>query len=148
LRKKEEKVETEIIDVLVVDGDRFIRNLVSDMLKKMGYDVETASTPEEAVWMCQRKEFKLVIAGRRFGIEDLKYGEAGGLWLAKKLRGIERETHKGRGSSPSSPPVILMSGDPERLDEATKTHFAGIIGRPFSAKALGKVVKRVLTPDD
>ncbi len=71
--------------ILVVDDDRGMRDYLEIMLSREGYNVSTASGGKEALTLCRRRKFDLVIT-------DLKMSGIDGIDLLKALKDISPET--------------------------------------------------------
>lgn len=60
----------EKIDVLIVDDEKYIRDILSQFLNKDGYTFDTASNGLEALEKLSRNEFKLVISDIMMEVKD------------------------------------------------------------------------------
>ncbi len=62
--------------LLIIDDEPNIRNIISILLKKEGYEVETSLSGENAIEICDRQEFDVIIADINLpgitGIETMK----------------------------------------------------------------------------
>jgi CheY-like chemotaxis protein len=84
--------------VLLIDDDRWVRALFTDVLTAMGCEVEAVATGEEGLARFARGKYELVIT-------DLEVGGVGGLEVARTVK-----------TGASRVPVIIMSGSPGGLD--------------------------------
>jgi len=71
--------------ILVVDDDRGMRDYLEIMLSREGYDVNTASGGKEALTLCRKHKFDLVIT-------DLKMSGMDGVELLKSLKEVSPES--------------------------------------------------------
>lgn len=65
--------------VLIVDDEESVREIVSEMISEMGYNVQSAESGEAALDLISRIDFDLVIS-------DVKMDGMDGLTLAQRLR--------------------------------------------------------------
>jgi DNA-binding NtrC family response regulator len=70
--------------IMVVDDEPQIRSLLSDFLKKKGYEVETASNGEEAVQKAARSKPAAILL-------DMRMPGMDGIETLQKIRGIDRD---------------------------------------------------------
>ena len=109
--------------ILVVDDERFIVSLLTEILEEEGYHVRIASDGEAALRVIESDEPDLVVA-------DIMMPRLDGLTLAATLR------------SRSHPiPVILMSAA-----VTPRSHGVAFIPKPFDIDDLLVAVGRVLGP--
>ena len=71
--------------ILVVDDDQGMRDYLEIMLSREGYDVSTAPGGKEALTLCKKRAFDLVIT-------DLKMAGMDGVDLLKALKEVTPET--------------------------------------------------------
>jgi len=116
--------------ILVVEDETAVCTLVERVLKGLGYDVFTASTPEEAegVFRRQGERFRLLLT-------DVVLPGVGGEELSKRLRAHRPDLK-----------VLFMSG---YADNGVRRHGlldskVPYIQKPFSPDALGRKVREVL----
>ncbi len=122
------------VKILVMDDEEMIREVASEMLKRKGYFVETASDGKIAVEMykesiASEKPFDVIIM-------DLTIpGGIGGKEAVKDILAI----------NPNAA-VIVSSGyadDPVMADHA-EYGFKGLIAKPYTMENIDKVLKKVL----
>ena len=106
-------------DVLVVDDDPHIGILFIDFLTEAGYTVTSAQDGQEAL--------ALMDGGLRprLVVTDMKMPDLTGAQLVEAVRARPRA---------SAPPVAVMSGDPDALEDVD-----GVVAKlekPFSAAAV------------
>ena len=112
-------------DVLVVDDDPHIGILFIDFLTEAGYTVTSAQDGQEAL--------ALMDGGLRprLVVTDMKMPDLTGAQLAEAVRARPRA---------SSPPVAVMSGDPDALEDVD-----GVVAKlekPFSVAAVIDLIRQ------
>jgi two-component system response regulator GlrR len=114
--------------ILVVDDDADIVRLISIRLQASGYQVETASSAEQALGLAAAGKFHLVIT-------DLRMGGMDGLALFDTL-------HR---DDPGLPVIILTAHGsiPDAVD-ATRRGVFGFLTKPFDSQELLKQVASAL----
>lgn len=113
--------------ILIVEDDRELQDVLVGHLKSQGYPVNAATGLEEAIELCKKESFRLIIA-------DLLLGEnsRGGLELVGLLK--------------QGVPFILISGNANReaLAEAINSGVSRFFEKPFRLSDLGKAVTELL----
>ncbi len=74
-----------MVKILVVDDDQGLRDFLKIMLSREGYQVSTAAEGKEALRLCQKHKYDLVIT-------DLKMPKVGGLELLRAIKEVSPET--------------------------------------------------------
>ncbi|MCC6214713.1 MAG: response regulator [Polyangiaceae bacterium] len=114
--------------ILVVDDEKFIRDVLADFLGMEGYTVRTAEDGAAALGELDRARYDLVIS-------DLKMPRVGGLEL---LREVERR-------HPATVTVIMTGfGTVETAIDAMKRGAYDYILKPFKVEEIVHVVQRGL----
>lgn len=114
--------------VLVVDDEKFIRDILADFLGMEGYVVRTAEDGSRAVEELRKAQFDMIIS-------DLKMPRMGGLEL---LREVEK-TH------PDALTVIMTGfGTVETAIDAMKRGAYDYILKPFKVEEIVHIVQRGL----
>lgn len=114
--------------VLVVDDDLAILELMSRIINKSGYDVESASDAEEALKLIIENEFQLVIS-------DISLPGMSGIELFKKVR-----------NKYGSPKFIFMSGYAvDDMDEPILEGAAGFFPKPFQIGSVMDKISKLLS---
>ncbi|HEY1812352.1 MAG TPA: sigma-54 dependent transcriptional regulator [Kofleriaceae bacterium] len=117
--------------ILVVDDERGIRSLCSDVLGRAGHQVEVTDSAAGAIAATTRRRFDLVLC-------DINLPDQDGVSLLPRLL---------VGDPP--PPVLLITAYPS-IDTAVRGMKLGArdyIGKPFSPDELRLVVQRALDED-
>ena len=114
--------------VLVVDDEKFIRDILADFLGMEGYIVRTADDGSSAVNELQRARYDMVIS-------DLKMPRMGGLELLKAVA----------ASHPETLTVIMTGfGTVETAIDAMKQGAYDYILKPFKVEEIVHIVQRGL----
>jgi DNA-binding NtrC family response regulator len=123
--------------ILVIDDERGIRALCSDVLGKAGYEVETADCAAAALAAIGRRAFDLILC-------DINLPDVDGVSLLPKLL-APRPEHGEAGP----PTVILITAYPS-IDTAVRGLKLGArdyLAKPFSPDELRLVISRALDED-
>lgn len=115
--------------ILVLDDDPSTCRFMQDLLTTPDREVETTTSPEDALARCRAKPFDLVIT-------DLKLGS--------KLDGIDvlREVHD---ASPTTPVIIVTGfGELEKAVEAVREGAFDFVSKPFNITEIKSLVDRAL----
>ncbi len=117
-------------NILVVDDEEDVLELVRYNLDKSGYQVETASSGEEALTKARRKLPDLVIL-------DLMLPGMDGLEVCKKLK---------NDAKTEGLPIIVLTAKGEETDVVTGLELGAddYVTKPFSPKVLIARVRRIL----
>src|SRR5688572_14562706 len=114
--------------VLVVDDEKFIRDIIADFLGMEGYIVRTAEDGSSAVNELERARYDMIIS-------DLKMPRMGGLELLKEVA----KTH------PDTLTVIMTGfGTVETAIDAMKRGAYDYILKPFKVEEIVHIVQRGL----
>ncbi|MBF0406766.1 MAG: PAS domain S-box protein [Candidatus Riflebacteria bacterium] len=128
----------QIARILLMDDEEMIRNLGSNMLRKIGYMAETASDGREVI-----NKFKQAIdEGKAFSviIMDLTVpGGIGGKEAIKEILSIDPKTR-----------VIVSSGyaDDPVMANFKAYGFKGILPKPYTIQEMQNVVTRILKKEN
>lgn len=115
--------------IMVVDDEKNLRDLFTTVLKKEGYDVVAADSPEEALPIIAEEEnFDLILT-------DMTMPGMSGMEFLKALRRDGRKM-----------PVIGMTGKAKGilLDVIKEVGFEGLLFKPFSTEDLLTTVRSSL----
>jgi len=112
--------------ILVVDDDEVSRNLLQEVLGKVGYPVEVAASAEMAVQLLKDRKFPIVLS-------DIRMLEMSGLDLLREIK-----------KSDPSRIVVLMTGfgSMEGAIEALKEGAFDYISKPFKMDELIQLMTR------
>jgi DNA-binding response OmpR family regulator len=122
-------------DILIVDDEEMIRRLIRKYAEFYGYDVWEAVDGMEAVSLCKRQKFDIVIM-------DIMMPELDGFSASKMIR------------SESDVPIIMLSARGEEYDKVRGFEIGvdDYVVKPFSPKELmlrvAAVLKRCKKSDD
>jgi len=114
--------------ILVVDDEEDIREIVSEYLQGLGYDVIEATDGEQALQHCEKHHFDLVIT-------DIRMPKMNGLDLLDALK--ERDDFR---------PVVLMTGYDLSKPEVENLHHKadGYVLKPFNLEKMKQQVESLL----
>jgi DNA-binding response OmpR family regulator len=114
--------------ILVVDDDEIARQLNADMLRRYGYETQTAEDGAAAWEALQANGYDLLIT-------DNNMPKVSGVELIRKLR-----------SARMALPVVLASGaiPTEAMNSNSSLQLAALLLKPFTLDELLAIVKKVL----
>ncbi|HEU0034441.1 MAG TPA: sigma-54 dependent transcriptional regulator [Kofleriaceae bacterium] len=118
--------------ILVVDDERGIRSLCSDVLGRAGHEVEAVDSAAGALAATTRKRFDLILC-------DINLPDQDGVSILPRLLVGEQ------------PPAVLLITAYPSIDTAVRGMKLGArdyIGKPFSPDELRLVVRRALDEDE
>jgi len=110
--------------ILVIDDEKFIVNMLQEVLEKYGHDVETAADGQEGIEKFDGDCFDMVIT-------DMLMPGVDGNGVVQHIRSSYRKDI----------PVIGISGTPWMLEESG---FDSVIKKPFPLKTLIDSVKELV----
>jgi len=113
--------------VLIIDDDSAICRMVSEIIKKIGHDAETAITLREGVEEAKKTPYDVVLL-------DVELPDGSGLEAISRFRGAR-----------ASPEVIIITGqgDPDGAEMAVRNGAWDYIQKPLSLNSLILPLKRV-----
>lgn len=114
--------------ILIADDDEVMCQTLSDVLKKMSYDVSSIQTGNDALSLLQNNVFDLILL-------DIRLPDINGLDILKKIREID-----------SDPFVIVMTAyaDVQTAVTAMKAGAYDYINKPFEIDELKLTIKKAL----
>ncbi len=120
--------------ILLMDDDPFVREVVSEQLGFLGYNVEVAEEGEEAINLYKKAKsegapFDLIIM-------DLTIkGGMGGKDAVKKIREVDKDI-----------PIIVSTGysDDDIVAEYRDYGFSGVLTKPFKMEELKETLEKLL----
>jgi DNA-binding NtrC family response regulator len=121
-----------VSSILIVDDERGIRALCSDVLGRAGYEVEAVDSAAGALAAVARRSFDLILC-------DINLPDQDGVSLLPRLL-----------TGDVAPAVLLITAYPS-IDTAVRGMKLGArdyIGKPFSPDELRLVVRRALDEDE
>ncbi|MFC1848815.1 sigma-54-dependent transcriptional regulator [candidate division CSSED10-310 bacterium] len=114
--------------LLIVDDDKYVREVLAEALTKPEFDVSTASSGEQAITILNKKKFDLVLS-------DLKMKKIDGLELLKHIKTSSRDTDV---------VIITAYGTVETAVKALKLGAYDYILKPIEVSKLRNLVKHIL----
>ncbi len=111
--------------ILLVDDDRGLRHALSAMLRGAGHDVVAAGDGPEALALCARDAFDMIVV-------DIGLPSMSGLEVLERVR-----------ARPNPPIVIVMTADdtPETLLAAVKRQAYRYVRKPFPPNEIVEVIE-------
>jgi CheY-like chemotaxis protein len=111
--------------VLIADDDQAIRQLVCNIIRREGLEVDCAEDGQEAIELLRRHEYSVLLV-------DLMMPRVDGFGVIEHLR-----THP-----PAYKPVVLVISAyaDQRFKEVDPTVVTGVIRKPFEVADLGNLV--------
>jgi CheY-like chemotaxis protein len=115
--------------VFVVDDEEMVRTVAAELLKHLGYDVDIASSGEEAVARIESGARPDCI------LLDVVMPGMGGAEALRRIRALAPEV-----------PVVISSGFTDRVSAASLSDVgaAAFISKPYRMETLGARLKEVL----
>jgi len=127
--------------VLIVDDEASVLRLIERILRPVGFEPETFGSPAEALLAFEADRYVLAL------LDIESPGGMDGIALAEELR----------ARAPGLP-IVMMSGNEERLAQARQAGFEDVLPKPFSPAqlvallcsraAVKKAAKSVLVIED
>lgn len=116
--------------ILVVDDVELQRNICSSILEKLGYNVSSESSGEEAIEYLQRRSVDLLV------LDMIMPGHMDGLETYKKVIAIQ----------PGQKAVIVSGfAQSKRVENALALGAGGYVRKPYTIEQLAVVVKNELS---
>lgn len=117
------------IRILIVDDDSSLRNMLSIVLKKEGFQVESTENGISALKMLKRESFDLIFS-------DIKMPDINGIDLLKKIKSYSADI-----------PVIMITAYASTDDavEAMKLGAEDYLTKPFNLDEMKIVINKVLS---
>jgi DNA-binding NtrC family response regulator len=111
-------------DILVVDDDQNMRGTLAEILAESGYDVRVVSSGEEAVELCGRAQFRLVLM-------DVRMPGINGLEAFRQIRQRSARSH-----------IALMSAyaHPDLEQAALREGVLAILRKPLDIETVMKLI--------
>jgi|GEM_PF-1602048 len=120
--RKREKQRS--LSILGIDDQEVIRELLSNIITRMGHKITTVETGQEALRLFRQEPFDLVIA--EAGLPDIS-----GWSISEQVK----------KHSPRTPVIILSGWDNiADLEKAHAGHADFVLTKPFKMEQLGKVI--------
>ena len=113
------------MNILVIDDEKDIRDSISSILTKKGYNPTTIDNVMDAEDLIRNKKWDLIIS-------DIMIPHLGGFELVDVLKAV----------SPKTPMIIITGMDKDILD-ATVTRANVILTKPFTSQQLTDAVSKL-----
>ncbi len=123
-----EAAATERRRILVVDDERGVRSLCTDVLRRAGYEAEAVDSPMAALSRLEEAKFDLILV-------DINMPQMSGIGLCRRIR----EKHPQQT-------VVLITGYPSinTAVNGIREGASDYLTKPFTPEALRDVVSRAL----
>jgi DNA-binding NtrC family response regulator len=117
-----------IVNTLIIDDDKEIRDSLRIILEAEGYSVETAENGKMAIRICEKAPFDVALV-------DVELPDIKGTQLLSKIKKIQPKMVK-----------IIITGHPtiENAAQAVNEKADGYILKPFNAEQLLEMIKRLI----
>ncbi|MFA7463445.1 MAG: sigma-54 dependent transcriptional regulator [Syntrophales bacterium] len=114
--------------ILIIDDDKILTDMLGDLVRHMGHDVQIVHTLEEGLEHVNRSSFDAVFL-------DVRMPDGSGLDVISRIK-----------QSASAPEVIIItaSGDPQGAERAIKSGAWDYIEKPSSIRAMTLPLARAL----
>jgi DNA-binding NtrC family response regulator len=113
--------------VLLLDDDPSMQRLVSTLLKREGFRVDSFLTGRDAIRAIDSSGYDVLLL-------DLMMPHEGGMTVIRHLRSKNPELLK---------KVLLLTGSTDAIIESVSEGVAGVVQKPFEAPDLVSAVERV-----
>jgi DNA-binding response OmpR family regulator len=109
------------VRILILDDSDMLRSAVANMLRAMGYEVDSIAAAAEAVRMVEKTEYDFILVDYMMPVND-------GIWFMKNAK-LPRKTK-----------VLLMTAytDNNVITEMFKLGAVGYIIKPFDCEDLAR----------
>lgn len=126
--RRTEKIfqQKKIKNILIIDDEKDLCSLLSDLLSRRRYNVAIANTKREAIASLKRETPDLVFL-------DLKLPDGDGMEVLSKINAINPRTIVN---------IISAYGSEERREEAKKKGAYSFIDKPFTEKEVLRNIKQ------
>lgn len=114
--------------ILIVDDEKAIRDILSEMLSVMGFEVTVASSGNEGLNLFSRNSFALVVT-------DLQMPDMDGWTLALRIKDKSPNTQ-----------VVLITGEEKRrvMEELEGSCVDSVVFKPFMLEDIQETVQIML----
>lgn len=112
---------------LIVDDDATIRNLLTAVMKRFGFECETAADGALALDRLAARRYSIVLL-------DLMMPNVDGFGVLAEMRR--------RGNS--TPVIVITAAGPRRINDLDLSTVAGVLNKPFELSDLVETVTSVL----
>jgi DNA-binding response OmpR family regulator len=115
---------SEALNILIIDDEDQILNMLSQLLSRKGYGIDTSNSGEDGLRKIELKDYNLIIT-------DIKMPGISGNEVSYEIKKIKGNSF----------PVIGMSGTPWLLDNDL---FDAVLVKPFSQKELFEIIEKLV----
>ena len=113
--------------ILIVDDDEKLLNLLSSMVTMIGFEVDTAGSGDEAIFLFMQKPFDIVLT-------DLNMPGMDGWSLARSIKDLSPDT-----------PVVLATADARKriIGKIADSSVDMVLFKPFGFKEFRFMVQKI-----
>jgi len=121
--------------ILVIDDEEILTKTFARLLAKKNYEVCVANRSEEALGMCKKEDFDLVLC-------DIRMPGKNGVETILEMQSLRRENKK------TPLPVIFLTGfaDTKVEEQARTLKPVAYIFKPFDTSQLLEMIESTLSP--
>ena len=124
-----------VAKILLIDDDEAILRSMTEYLRGLGYEVDSAQEMEEAEALLEHIQYKIIVT-------DLSFGKYRG------LEGLELLDHLHK-NSPTTRTIVLSGHDSEDVRaEAAGRGNSIFLGKPVSLYRLGDAISKLLVKNE
>jgi DNA-binding NtrC family response regulator len=123
--------------ILIVDDEKVFSDYLRQILARKGFEAEVAHNGEEALSLCERSNYDLILT-------DIKMPKMDGLELLKQLKQNKFCTPTAGSEGARDMAVVMMTahGSIETAVEAMKLGASDYITKPFNAQEVLLIIER------
>ena len=121
-----------MINILVIDRERAVRQVLKEGLSKIGYSVQAVSSTAEALKLLEEKSFSIILT-------DLRIPGVKGIEILKKFK------HQGSGVSIIA--IVPYFSVKLAIEALSKKQIFDYVTKPFNIKEVEIVLRRVVDRD-
>ena len=114
--------------ILVIEDDRLVRRVITDILKNRDYDVDSADSGEDGIALVEKSSYEVILL-------DINLPGIDGIETLQKIRKAQPESS-----------VIMLTGNPtlETVKEALKIGAVDYLAKTIDPVKLNVVIKRAI----
>ena len=115
--------------ILIIDDEPFILDIFSQFLSDAGYDIQSASSNDEAIKYAQQTVFDLILLDVHMK----------GIGFSEFIAFLTETNGKY-----STIPIIAVTGMPDAILEEDREFLSGVLEKPFTPDALLSSIRSVI----
>ena len=114
--------------ILVIDNMSVITDVLSEILSGRGFDIQSATSNDEAVDYLSKVRFDLLLADVHMD----------GMSFSTFISTVRSLTHY------QDTPIIAITGDPGSISVSDRSQIQGVLEKPFDSNVLIQLVQSVV----